>query len=150
MKRKRLLVLSLILALMVFSLLLASAASAQNRRRGRPIQWNQPRIREDVSPDEVLIYTATLTSTRDLGLVQLRVTPSLQGGILTFTPTTFTLAAPELTRTVTITLTVPSVGELKGRERLNGLLKVRKVRLDRVRRGRAYPRHLRLRFPITY
>jgi len=147
MKRKRLLVLSLILALMVFSLLLASAASANGRRRGRPIQWDPPRIREEVSPEQVFTATATFSSTRDLGLVRLRVTPSLRG-MLTFTPTeTFTLTEG-ISHTVTITLTVPSEEDLAGRESLNGLLKVRKVRLDRVRR--AYPRHLRLRFPIAY
>ena len=147
MKRKRLLVLSLILALMVFSLLLASAASANGQRRRRPIQWDQPRIRHGVVPGETYTATVVLTSTRELENVKLRVTPSLEG-MLTFTPTgTFSLTNG-MTRTVTITLTVPSVGELKGRESLNGLLKVRKVRRERVRR--AYPRHLRLRFPITY
>ena len=146
MKRKRLLVLSLILALMVFSLLLASAASAQNRRRRRPIRWDQPRIGAAVEPNQVFTATATFSSTRDLGLVQLWKTRSLRG-MLTFTPTgTFTLTKG-ISHTVTITLTVPSAGELDGRERLNGLLKVRKVRRERVRR--AYPRHLRLRFRIA-
>lgn len=146
MKRKRLLVLSLILGLMVFSLLLASAASAKNGRRGRPIQWGPPRIREEVSPEQVFTATATFSSTRDLGLVQLRETPSLRG-MLTFTPTgTFTLYK-DIAYTVTITLTVPSEGELEGRESLNGLLKVRKVRGERI--CRAYPHHLRLRFPVV-
>lgn len=146
MKRKRLLVLSLILALMVFSLLLASAASARRRRRGRPIRWDPPRIGEEVAPGDTYTATVVLSSTRELGDVKLRVTPSLRG-MLTFTPTgTFSLTNG-MTRTVTITLEVPSVGELDGRERLYGLLKVRKVRRERVRR--AYPRHLRLRFPVV-
>lgn len=147
MKRKRLLALSLILALMVFSLLLASVASANGRRRGRPIQWDPPRIREEVAPGDTYTDTAVLTSTRQLENVKLQVTPSLRG-MLTFTPTgTFTLTEG-VSHTVTITLTVPSEEDLAGRESLNGLLKVRKIRLERVRR--AYPRHLRLRFPIAY
>lgn len=146
MRRKRLLVLSAVLALVVLSLLLASAAFAKQVRRGRPVQWDPPKIREEVSPGQVFTTTVTLTATRDLGLVRLWVTPSLQG-ILTFTPSEpFTLNA-DSPQEVTITLTVPSEEELGDRDRLNGLLKVRKVRREGVRR--AYPRHLRLRFPVT-
>jgi len=145
MKRKRLLVLSLILGLIVFSLLLASAASAKNGRRGRPIQWDPPRIGQEVTPGHTYTATVVLSSTRQLENVKLQSTPSLRG-MLTFTPTgTFTLTKG-MTYTVTMTLTVPSEAELDGRGSLNGLLKVRKVWRERVRR--AYPHHLRLRFPV--
>jgi hypothetical protein len=97
-------------------------------------------------PAQVYNYTVTLSSTKELGLVRLWVTPSLRG-ILTFAPTEEFTLSPGITYTVTITLTVPSEDELDGRGSLNGLLKVRKVWPERMHR--AYPHHLRLRFPIV-
>lgn len=121
-------------------------ALAKNGHRGRPVQWDLPLIREEVSPGNEYTYTVTLSSSRDLGSVRLWVTPSLRG-ILTFSPTEpFTLNAGD-TQEVTITLAVPSEEELGDRDRLNGVLKVRKVWRERGRR--AYPRHLRLRFPVV-
>lgn len=146
MKRKRLLVLSVIVALVAVSLLFASAASAKEGSRGRPIEWDPPTIREEVVPGDTYTATVVLSSTRDLGEVILQVTPSLKG-MLTFTPTgTFTLSQG-ISHTVTITLTVPSEEELGDRGSLNGLLKVRKLWPERMRR--AYPHHLRLRFPLV-
>lgn len=157
-KRKRLLVLSLVLALVALSLLFAATASAKMWPRGHPIRWDPPVIREEVAPGDVFIATATFSSTRELGPVRLRVTPSLWG-VLTFTPTQVFTPTVDTPYTVNITLTVPSASALCDRDSLNGLLQVRRAcqnwlnpepdDQDGRMNCRTFPHPLRLRFPIV-
>ncbi len=170
-KRKRLLVLSLVLALVAFSLLFAATASAKMWPRGHPIRWDPPVIREEVSPGEVFTATATFSSTRDLGPVRLRVTPSLRG-VLTFTPTQVFTVTANTPYTVNLILTVPSASALCDRDSLNGLLQVRRACQNWLKpepndrdcqnwchrereewrhrmNCRTFPHPLRLRFPIV-